>query len=320
MMPLRVVVVVALAGVAAPRALAQGEITQPTSRGGTRVGVVRVPDPADPRQEAYRAEQRRRVALERELYTIRAQHFGAMRNETIRRAGIEKLRAFDEPVIFPSLLKIFAREKADVRTAILDHLAALGTDQADATLAWAAVFDRDREHRGAAAERLAARCRETGGASERVRSVIAEGMRRTDRDALAAAAHLADVLNVVQAIPMLITAQLGGGGAGAGGGSGGESSLAQIVVGTQTAYVSDLQPVVGDSAVGFDPQLAVVTEGVVLRVVSATVVTYQYDVHRSLVALSGRAWGRSTEHLGFDQRAWAKWYEDEFLPTRAGKK
>lgn len=41
---------------------------------------------------------------------------------------------------------------------------------------------------------------------------------------------------------------------------------ANIYVATQTAFVSDLQPVVGDSAVGFDPTVAVVTEGVTLLV------------------------------------------------------
>ncbi len=39
-----------------------------------------------------------------------------------------------------------------------------------------------------------------------------------------------------------------------------------IYVATQTAFVSDLTPVVGDSAVGFDPTVSVVTEGVTLLV------------------------------------------------------
>jgi type II secretory pathway component GspD/PulD (secretin)/tetratricopeptide (TPR) repeat protein len=39
-----------------------------------------------------------------------------------------------------------------------------------------------------------------------------------------------------------------------------------IYVATQVAFVSDLQPVVGDSAVGFDPEVDVATEGVTLLV------------------------------------------------------
>ena len=42
--------------------------------------------------------------------------------------------------------------------------------------------------------------------------------------------------------------------------------VANIYVATQVAFVSDLQPVVGDSAVGFDPTVSVVSEGVTLLV------------------------------------------------------
>lgn len=42
--------------------------------------------------------------------------------------------------------------------------------------------------------------------------------------------------------------------------------IANIYVATQTAFVSDLEPIVGDSAVGFDPTVDVVTEGVTLLV------------------------------------------------------
>jgi type II secretory pathway component GspD/PulD (secretin) len=42
--------------------------------------------------------------------------------------------------------------------------------------------------------------------------------------------------------------------------------IANIYVATQIAFVSDLEPVVGDSAVGFNPTISVVTEGVTLLV------------------------------------------------------
>ena len=41
---------------------------------------------------------------------------------------------------------------------------------------------------------------------------------------------------------------------------------AYVFVATQFSFVSDLQPVVSDSAVGFDPQISVVSEGVVLDI------------------------------------------------------
>jgi general secretion pathway protein D len=42
--------------------------------------------------------------------------------------------------------------------------------------------------------------------------------------------------------------------------------IANVYVATQVAFVSDLQPIVGDSAVGFQPTVAVATEGVTLLV------------------------------------------------------
>jgi hypothetical protein len=73
---------------------------------------------------------------------------------------------------------------------------------------------------------------------------------------------------------------------------------------------------VGDSAVAFDPTISVITEGTILRVIDAVVVTYRYEVHNALVGLASQGWGRPTDHLGFDNAAWRKWYADEFVPYR----
>lgn len=250
--------------------------------------------------------------MERELRRIRATYFGNRRNVEIRQIGIHKLRQFTDPIVFPSLLEIFRRERDDVRLAILDHLASLAIDEADATLAWAAVFDADRAFRRAAAERLRQRLDRIGEPSYRVQAVIAEGLRRWDERVVSAAAQLANTLHLVQAIPWLINAQIGGGGGTTA--EDGSGALAYILIGRQQAFISDLQPVIGDSAVAFDPDLSVVTEGVVLRVIDAVVVTYRVEVHQALVDLSSRAWGRSTAPLGWDLPAWRRWYRDEFLP------
>jgi hypothetical protein len=169
-------------------------------------------------------------------------------------------------------------------------------------------------------KRLQRRIREDGvTATARIKSVIAEGLRTGTNDELGAAAQLASGLGLVEAIPMLISAQLGGTVAGQGGRDNNEHSLAWIEIGTQQAFISGLTPVVGNSAVGFDPQVSVVTDGVVLRVIDAVVITYLYDVHNSLVDLSSKAWGRPTDKLGFDIPAWRKWYTEEFLPDQAKK-
>lgn len=317
MRPVAVTLALAMAaGAAAQAAWAQATIdVRPTPAGGQAGGVVGSLIPDDPRVKEYARQQKMRVEIERELYKLRADYFRNIRNTEIRQAGIAKLRQYTDPVIYPSLIKIFGREEMDVRTAILDMLADARNDEADTTLTWSAIFDRDPKYRDAAATRLQRRMSENGGQpTPRIKSVIAEGLKSPLDDELKAAAQLADTLSLYEAIPMLISAQLGGGTTVGSAGGGGDEALAYILVGTQTAFVSDLEPVVGDSAVAFDPQLSVITEGTVLRVIDATVVTYRTEVHNALVRMSSRAWGRSTEHLGWDIPAWRRWYAEEFVP------
>ncbi len=281
-------------------------------------GVVQMKDPNDPMLQAYARQQKQRVNLERELRKIRFTYFRSAKNRELRQAGIARLREFNDPAVFPSLLEVFRDEGMDVRTAIVEQLASYGTDEADATLAWTSVFDHEKKMRELALRYLQDRCAQAGTVSRRVQSVVAEGLRRTNETQLASAAVVADVLNLYEAIPMLVAAQAGGtGGGGGDSGSGGDGALAYILIGRQEAFVSDLTPVVGDSAVAFDPTLGVVTEGVYLRVIDAYVITYRADVHNALVRLSSRGFGRDTSRLGWDGDAWRRWYYTEFVPYRA---
>lgn len=272
-----------------------------------------VPEPT-PGERAQMREQER-LDAEREMKKIRARYFRSMRNVEVRQIGIRKLREFTDPRLFPAMLEIFKREKQDVRGAILDHLADQQTDEGDTTLAWAAIFDEDEWFRQQAAERLKKRIAASGEASWRVRTVVAQGLKRKDEKVVAAAAQLAHTLKLVEAIPMLINAQISGGG---GGGSeireSRDGALGWILIGQQQAFVADLEPVVADNAVAFDPELAVVTSGTFVRVIDAVAVTYRVDVHNALVGLSSEAWGRSTAHLGWDNAQWREWYTREFLP------
>ncbi|MCC6660692.1 MAG: hypothetical protein IT437_07370 [Phycisphaerales bacterium] len=280
----------------------------------TTVGADIV-DPDSPVGRQYAAQQRRRVDMERALYKIRAQYIRDIRNPELRQIGITKIRDFTDPAVFPSLLKIFGREGDDVRVAILDHLADQQTAQADATLATAAVYGDTAAYRKQASDRLIRRTGEAGGVPYYVRATIAGALRDGSNEVLASAANLANVLDLVDAIPMLINAQIGGGTTAQLGSGGGDTSLAYILVGKQQAFVSDLTPIVADSAVGFDPTLSVVTEGVVLRVIDAVVLTYRVEVHNALVGLSSRAWGQPTDRLGWDNKAWERWYVKEFKPA-----
>ncbi len=272
------------------------------------------PDASDPRLKEVRESNRKRVVAEQEMRRIRHTHFGPIKKTAIRQAGIAQLRHYTDPAVFPALLSVFEREGQDVRLAILDHLADQASVQGDSTLAWAAVFDRSKPMRAAATERLLKRTHETGGeVPNAVQAVVAEGLARDKPDQVAGAANLANVLKLYDAIPMLIAQQVRPPSAGS---AEPEGDLAYIYVGTQRSFVADLTPVVGDSSVAFDPQLGVLSEGVVLRVIDAFVFQYNVEVHNSLVELSSAGWGRSTSQLGWDSAAWTKWYQEDFATHR----
>jgi hypothetical protein len=284
---------------------------------------AQIQDPDDPRVQAYARQQKIRVQLEKELYKIRFEYIHNIKNKDIRSAGIHKIRQYTQPAVYESLLKIFGKEDSDVRTAVLEHLADQKNDAADVTIAWAAVFGNSKDFRSEAAKTLKGRIKRADGESvgevkNGIKSVVALGLKSTDNGELSAAAGLAQELKLFEAIPMLINAQIQGQQTAVGGGGGGDDhSIGWIEIGTQQAFVSDLTPVVGDSAVAFDPTISVITNGVFLRVIDAVVITYQVDVHNSLVAMSSEAWGKPTNRLGWDNKAWHEWYKKDFVPYLA---
>ncbi len=303
----------AIAGVAHPAA------AQPATRTTVETGDsvpewlrAHIPNPDDPRYQEWAAQQKQRRELERELQRLRATYFRDVRAVERRQVGIAELRKYTEPFAYPSLLEVFKRDGRDVRTAILDMLEDQATDEADATLAWVAVFDHDPTLKADAEERLLKRIAKAGEVSDRVKLVLAGGLQRDRNADAASAAGIIRTLRLHDMIPLLIASQVRGDTRGAT--EARNSSLGWIVIGQQIAFVSDLTPVVADSAVGFDPTLSVVTEGVVLRVIDAVVVTYRVEVHNALVGLTSELWGRSTAGLGWDRQAWMRWYDTEFLP------
>lgn len=277
-----------------------------------------VPAPDSPQAKAHAAANRTRVQVEKDLKKIRAKYFRSTRNTETRQLGILEIRKHTDPAVFPLLLSTFEGEGIDAEDAVFDHLRDLKIDEADATLAWAAIYGQSPDYRQRATKRLLVRTAELGESSYRVKSAVALGLREQANQPLTAAAQLASTLGLYEAIPMLIQAQVGvGNGSGNGNTADGNGALAYILVGRQEAFVANVTPIVGDSAVAFDPQLAVVTEGVVMRVIDAVVITYRVEVHAALVALSTRGFGgQSTARLGYDQRAWRTWYANEFVPYR----
>jgi hypothetical protein len=286
----------------------------------------------------------------KQLKRIRLKHFGQIRNVEIRQAGIAKLKDYGEYKFYPHLLEIFANEDKDVRGAVLNLLQDQKDERADTTIAYAAIFDKDAWFRQEAAQRLKKRMKQVreeaaskpaeepelatpaparsdapkippgldAGVPWRVKAVIVNGLKSKNDTVASAAANLAADLEVFDLIPAMVNAQVQqptGTGASVGNAAGG--SLAYIMVGQQEAFVADLEPVVGDSAVAFDPTLGVVTSGTVLSIGDAAVVTYRTEIYYALRRLADSGWdGRTTEKLGFNQRAWREWYADEFVPYR----
>lgn len=271
----------------------------------TLPGVVHLEQPT----EVEQAQAARQAEIEREMRLLKRRFFGT-RNTEIRQVGIAQLRHYTDPEAYPSLIKVFAREDHDVRSAIMRMLAAQKTEEADATLAWSAVFDHDDEMREVAFEYLAKRVAEAGSVNDRIKIVLVSGLERESNGPPEAAAEISRRLRIADMIPYLITAQAGPPRSE----SDRTGNLANIVIGRQTAFVSDLQPVVSDSAVGFDPTLSVVVEGVVLGISDAVVSIHRPAVHRSLLGLSSDLWGQPTKQFAYDTGKWQRWYRNEFRP------
>ncbi|MEM1071839.1 MAG: hypothetical protein AAGB48_11385 [Planctomycetota bacterium] len=242
---------------------------------------------------------------EREVRRIFATFFKRTRNPDMHERGwVELERHLPDTRLTELLLELFGGEPIELRSELLHRFAEAVPDHADVILAWAAVFGEDAELRTVAAGRLL----EIVGQDEpsrRVQVILSEGLKDSDSDTAIAAAELVQAFNLLRAVPMLAQAQA----------QPRQSenavrrgALAQIVVGSQQAFVQDLTPVVATNAVGFQPTIGVVTNGVVLRVLDAVVWEYRTPIHRSLVEMTTAATGDATSRFGYDTRAWRDWY------------
>lgn len=282
-----------------------GLLTPLPSRGGVPAIVDKL-DQATPAELAGRAKARE---YQQQIRVIRNKHLGDRRVPAQREEGIRQLREFTDPAAFLILFTELQREKDDVRTAVLDHIAAQG-EMGQATLAWIATFEAGKatDPRTATAMREVALSRMTQPTSPPVNWVIDRGLRSGRHQVVNNAAMVAGALKVVQAIPLLMMAQVAADPVRT------EGDLAWIAIETQQLFVERMDAVVGDGVVAFVPVLGVQNSGTLLRVVDAVAVSYRIDVHRALVGLTTEEWGRSTEHLGYDPRQWWVWYNDEFVP------
>ena len=236
----------------------------------------------------------------RQLRRVARAHFGRMRDADRRKAGLEKLAGFTDTGALFAMPFVLGDEQADVRAAMFRHLSGAGAT-GQAALAWAAIHHEDEAMRSEAAAQI------RGPSEPLVLAVIESGLRDTRHDVVNRAGLLANMIDAVQVIPLLIFSQYSSDPVRS------EGDLAWIAIGTQQSYVQNLIPVTGNGSGAFQPVIGTVTEGVVLRVVDAVAVVYRTEVHRSLVRLSSAGWGRSTSSLGWDMAAWREWYNTEYL-------
>jgi hypothetical protein len=314
------------AGIAALVLLARAVAAQPANPSPAQPGSA----PAGWLDQLDRAESQRLIEkhgvlaksaeeIEKELRKLRLKHFGPVRNTQVRQEGILKLREYNTPAAYLAMGEVFEREALDVRVAIIDMLADAGTMESRSALAWISVHDPLREARQQAAEKIRAAGALDDATRAALRAVVYSALRENNKEMIARGVHLADIADIVEIIPWLITAQLQSPRSSSGSGQVRRGDLAWIFVGQQVAYISDLEPVVADAAVAFDPQISVLNEGTFIRVHDAAVSTYRVDIHNELVRFTSRKWGRSTQELGWDQGAWRSWYSDEFKPYWAAR-
>jgi hypothetical protein len=268
-------------------------------------------NPDHPLLRAEQLQRGQRRAIERQIKALRRKHFGRMRDLDVRQAGIERLAEYDDPIGFEPMIEVLENEQPDVQAGLVRHFQNLGDRSGDAALAFMALRHKQEPTRDMALNALTDRMyAEDDQLTDAARALIEADLRSNYHARAGRAAQVAQHLRLYEMIPIMIVAQV------AQQRRGQQGDLAYIAIATQTSFVADLTPVVSENAVGFDPEIGVISEGVVLRVQDLVVQVYRHDVHNALVDLTSEDWGESTMGFGFDIRAWRNWYEAEYRPYR----
>lgn len=272
-----------------------------------RGSVPRIPgaDPSLTSQRLQRRPEHRAAAAA--IEAIRRRHFGSQRVESNRREGIDRLRDHRDAAALLAMHAALRREADDVRLAMLDHFERQGS-AGQAALSFVAIHEPDAALRGEAVRRL--RIPADPGAL----AMLDEALRDRRHEIVNRAGLVAGHLQAIEAIPHLIFAQVSADPVRE------QGDLAWIAIGTQVSYVADLVPVVGAGVGAFQPVVGTIYEGVVLQVQDAVAYTYRSDVHHSLVALTSWDFGESTERIGFDPRAWRRWFNEVYLPFNLARR
>lgn len=280
----------------------QRPVVQTVNLHTTVSGPASTVAPPMPSEQATRAFIIAKRAFEKDIRRIRGKYLGAKQFPATRQRGLEELEQFTDPAAVEPLIEIARKDHEDVREWLFDHFAErLDPEVGQATLAWLAINDEEAEMRAGALKHL------KGPAGRTTDLVVERALESPNMQIVSAGAGAAGALHLVQAIPHLIVAQqpaltMQG-----------QGDMAYILVGTQRYLVTDLQPVVGDNSVGFDPTLSAVTEGTVVRIQDAIVEFYNLDAHNALVNIVKDDFGQPVD-FGFNVPRWQQWYNEEYMP------
>lgn len=269
--------------------------------------------------DAMKKSSQTRAQNEKQLRTIRRKHFGLGKGTASRQEGLAKLLEIAEPAMYPLFIEVFGRDDLETKTTVMGLFEQAASPEGDAALTWMAVFDRDAAAREEALQRAIKRKAKwpVTATPRAVQLVAFEALGSRDAATVTRAGNVVDALNIVEALPWMIAGQARS--TSSGGATERTGALAWIVVGTQTNYVSDLEPVVSEGAVAFDPEISTFTSGTFIRVLDAVVVTYNLELHNALTRFSRRLTNADTDHLGWNYAAWKRWHENEFKPLWAAK-
>jgi hypothetical protein len=266
-------------------------------------------DPANPKTKAQRDLRKKQIEIRQAMRKVNATHFRVSHPPT-REKGIEALKKFSEPWMFEPLLEVFLEDKnADVRNAIVALLRASKSDQGDRGLAWLVVSHANTDWQdaavGALRERLAD---EKQVPSPGMLAVLQAAVATHDQSMADNASIASDVLNLYEMIPFLIQAQAGAAPQTGFLGRPRNGPLAWIAIAQQQAYIADLEAVVNEGGVAYDPIPGVVNSGVTLVIHDAAVSFNSVMIGTALRRLGSRVTGEETTGLARDTTKWKDWY------------
>jgi hypothetical protein len=234
---------------------------------------------------------------------LKSRNFAHTASSKARESGLATLRESTDPAAIESMYAAFHGQKQDVLLAVLDACTKAGAEGQYA-LASIAIQDNDAAIRAEATRRLGKP------PSAAVLAALDDGLRAEDHEWINRAGILAGAVHAVEALPTLIFAQV------AQSAPSDRGDRAWIATGRTISYVANVIPVVGDNAGAYQPVIGQLIEGVVLRVQDCAVTIYHGGVHDSLVAMAAYDSGMDVAALGWDIRAWHRWFNEEYVPFK----